>query len=420
MRTSNQALTRVPPALNYNRSERSGFLACISSCWRVTGHTLTRLEEDASMRLPLYIRGANERLDRLASNQATRTRLSHKQLLPFLAGLGGIFLLAQWRLFSQFSDQTGCLIPTGYGGWHGGTFVAILTNEDGWSWKACAAACASDEACEFWTLPLIENGKDTKCHLKSNKGQYHETGYQLEGNKDLNCLNPDAPVAGQEIKSIYYINLQKNKLRRQFMEQQLAKQDIPFHRVDALAGNQNHTCSGGVSEAKCRGVAGVALSNLEIIDHGDHSKGFSLVLEDDIYVNDMAILMASIGSVPKDWDIIRWNCIPEQYIPATFERINKYVFRTRHAKPCEPTPQNLMCNFYGGAYTMLWRNSSLDKLRAIWSVEPFNDIDGRLTTDQLNSYCVDVGKQVVHQPPAQEMSDIQLDENGTVNVKWGS
>jgi hypothetical protein len=315
--------------------------------------------------------------------------------------------------------EPSCALPTRFGGWHSGKFIATLQKENGWTWQECASECAKLDACVSWTLPVHDH--NTACNLLAEKGEYHESGYHVEGERDVNCLNPKAPIAGQEIKKIFYINLEKNKLRRQSMEEQLSKQAIPFQRINALAGNQSHACSGDIGapgEGKCRGVAGLALSNIAIIDHEDHSQGFSLVLEDDVQVQNMEILMSSISSVPKDWDIIRWNCIPEEYIPATFDRINRYVFRTYHQTHCEPTRENAWCNFYGGTYAMLWRNEGLSKLREVWSQEPFTDIDGRLNTEKLKSYCVDVGTQVMHKPPQQEMSDIQINDSGNITIQW--
>jgi len=37
---------------------------------------------------------------------------------------------------------------------------------------------------------------------------------------------------------------------------------------------------------------------------------------------------------------------------------------------------------------MIWRSDSIHKIKKIWSVQPYDDIDGLLTTSELNSYCV--------------------------------
>jgi hypothetical protein len=181
------------------------------------------------------------------------------------------------------------------------------------------------------------------------------------------------------------------------MEKQLRQQDIPYPRVKAVAGQKEKTrisnlttstyepicglaqratgqkddyCDGDIGqpgEGKCKGVAGLALSNIQIIDEGDHSKGLSLVLEDCVVIKDIGFLMASIKSDPKDWGIIRWNCTAERDTPLLLPvSTEKFFFRSHHVRHCKPT------------YAMLWKNTSLPKLRAVWAERPFTDIDGRL------------------------------------------
>jgi hypothetical protein len=57
---------------------------------------------------------------------------------------------------------------------------------------------------------------------------------------------------------------------------------------------------------------------------------------------------------------------------------------------------------------MLWRDASLKKLATVWMTQPFDDIDLRLTSRKLNSYCFNLaaagaGKLV---QPADEKTDI--------------
>jgi hypothetical protein len=54
---------------------------------------------------------------------------------------------------------------------------------------------------------------------------------------------------------------------------------------------------------------------------------------------------------------------------------------------------------------MLWRDKSLPKLEEVWSKQPFSDIDCRLATDKLNSYCVNIGIGTISAPEG-EMTDI--------------
>ena len=57
-----------------------------------------------------------------------------------------------------------------------------------WTWRQCAQMCAEDEACEFWTLQL---SGDRQCLMMANKGQFHSSSVNQEGDRDLTCLTDD-------------------------------------------------------------------------------------------------------------------------------------------------------------------------------------------------------------------------------------
>ena len=313
-----------------------------------------------------------------------------------------------------------CAPPTHLGGFHSGRRIALLSKDfspsgESWTWRSCASECAKVAACEFWILPL--RGKNMDCQLLADKGEYHETGMNLEGDRDPGCLDMENKVAGK-LKNAYYINLAKNTQRRENIEGWLKKTSLTYHRIEAIKGDENLTCAKPIHKAKCQGVSGLAMSNIKIIDEGDHSSGATLVFEDDAIVKDVSILEASMSLVPDDWDIVRWNCWRRKnIIPASFPRINKYVFRTVYEGGCVPTQERESCKFFGGTHAMLWKNTSLAKLKDVWSQQPFKDIDDRLTTDKLNSYCIDIGNKLLSTySPANEKSDIQVKKNGAPRV----
>jgi len=186
------------------------------------------------------------------------------------------------------------------------------------------------------------------------------------------------------------------------MHDWLQRQTSPFHRVNATIGPDKSVCvfnkknmnkeAGG----RCRGVTGLVMSELDIIQNYN-TIGLTVVLEDDFRVihNLRTLVEKTINMVPADWDVIRWDC--KGKIPETFEvkhyrnaeksenHQNAKVFRTYHTRT--PKREDWFC---GGTHAMLWRDSSLTKLANVWSQQPFHDIDCRLTTPMLNSYCVNL------------------------------
>jgi hypothetical protein len=212
------------------------------------------------------------------------------------------------------------------------------------------------------------------------------------------------------IQRIFYINLPSEVKRRKFMENWLSKTKIPYERVAATllplsSLPRDKQCGGARCSAtaagcpqeephRCRGIRGLIASNIKIIDTKNIS-GLTLVLEDDYRVNMMAI-SAAIQHVPLDWEIIRFNCKHTNRVPRSFDIVRRsgcpkfipLIFKTqhvRHISNCTAEP----CTFCGGTHATLWRNEkSAMKLRTLWSVKPARGIDCALTTDALQSYCV--------------------------------
>jgi len=196
------------------------------------------------------------------------------------------------------------------------------------------------------------------------------------------------------IARVYYINLAKNFKRRQMMEGWLSKQNIPFYRINAIVVDMlRYSCTKEKNHPRrCQGIVGLTHSNLEIIRNRE-THGLTLVFEDDYIVEQplQSLVDITLSLVPQDWDIIRWDCWGDT--PSTFDYIlntpSVRIFSTIHKRPCNERVET--CQFYGGTYAMLWRDTSLRKLDTIWSEEPFDDIDGRLTNEgELKSYCVNM------------------------------
>jgi hypothetical protein len=207
-----------------------------------------------------------------------------------------------------------------------------------------------------------------------------------------------------EIDRIYFINLDHNPDRRAFMEGWLSKQHaIPFERIPGKVGDpSSDTCVKGKGDPKrCRGIAGIAKSDVSIID-SYNTTGLTLVFEDDHFAENLTHLQESISVVPDDWDILRFDCwgnIPSDFPVLHVEPENelqiKKVFETRHDKeqpPCNSTKER--CWFCGGAHAMLWREGeSLQKLRKLWSAIPYDGVDCLLSNAyNFTSYCINFRK----------------------------
>lgn len=231
-----------------------------------------------------------------------------------------------------------------------------------------------------------------------------------------NKLSREEEKVGSNVTMIYYINLVQNTKRRAFMEQWLMKQDIPYKRINAESGNiSEHSCIPTKEEPRrCQGIVGLTQTNLGIIDRERH-RGLTLLFEDDFKMTkpiDIIVNM-TLRIVPDDWDVIRWNCWGP--IPSTFSFVDyprnlpvNAVFRTAHTRQCNLTQER--CWFCGGTHAMLWKQSSLGKLRSVWSEEPFDDTDCRLTSEKIKSYCVNTDQVDMPTEIPEEPSNIGFND----------
>ena len=219
------------------------------------------------------------------------------------------------------------------------------------------------------------------------------------------------------VHRIYYINLSKNTERRQLMENWLSRQPIPYERISASMGRIHHPEDCVLEKQfpeQCRGISGLAKTQLDII-RNHNTSGLTLVFEDDFVAKEPLdkLVKRTLKLVPDGWDVIRWDCWGDA--PGSFPRITPAtVFRTTHERPCNA--MNEPCEFYGGTHAMMWNQESVSKLERVWSQTPYDDIDARLVTDQLNSYCVNLGIGYIDSPLA-ESTDIPKQQHWAGNKK---
>lgn len=215
------------------------------------------------------------------------------------------------------------------------------------------------------------------------------------------------------IDRIYYTNLDANPKRKEFMEDWLWNNQTvaPFQRIAGQVGNDNDICGGkklSASKERCRGVAGLSKSMVNIIDNFNTS-GTTLVLEDDFRIWDLSGLVESLNRlpIPNDWDILRLDCwgdrlsnfVPRHHSFGAPSSITNWTsgYRVTGIFETKCTNANRTGNVYsfcGGTHAMLWRGGeSVRKLRSLWGQVPYIDIDCRLTRpfdDELDikSYCI--------------------------------
>lgn len=209
-----------------------------------------------------------------------------------------------------------------------------------------------------------------------------------------------------KIDKIYYINLDKRKDRKEFMEDQLSTIEIPYERFSAIRPteqelanhfenshfetfykrmepwitrmkNKGRDCTGKV----VLGTLGCYLSHYFIHKKASESShGNYLVLEDDWTGIAQSIKeLQSVfdnGHVPNDWDIFGsfWASHPNIVI-----KHKGIIFNSRfyNCRPCQPM---------GGTHFMLFNKKSTSKIINFLDCEHVSNIDGVLHNDMLNIY----------------------------------
>jgi hypothetical protein len=183
---------------------------------------------------------------------------------------------------------------------------------------------------------------------------------------------------------IYYINnLATNPQRRAFMEQWLGNQKIPYERIETrVAVESNCVKSKNSSTSRCGAIASLSQTLLDIISH-KNTEGFALVLQDDYIIHNISHLVKNIKKqVPNDWDIVRLNC---RGVKRKGTRVYNATDLYSSNRQGETTST---CVFGGGAHAMVWRKESVHKLKELWQQQPYDDVDCRLASSTIKSYCL--------------------------------
>jgi hypothetical protein len=90
--------------------------------------------------------------------------------------------------------------------------------------------------------------------------------------------------------------------------------------------------------------------------------------------------------VPDDWDLIRFDCWGN-IKGVKVREINPFFF-----DPLVLGCKVKQCWFCGGTHSMLWKGTSVHKLKEMWSKVPYNDADCQISsTPSVKSYCVNIG-----------------------------
>lgn len=196
------------------------------------------------------------------------------------------------------------------------------------------------------------------------------------------------------IDKIYYINLDKRKDRRQFMENCLSKIEIPYERFPAIRPTKKdlsgqykffydrmQNSGQNFKPHRLQGILGCYLSHYFVQKKAFESKhGNYLVLEDDWDVKPECITeinkIFSQGLVGYDWDIFGsfWSSHRKMVI-----KHKGIIFNSRFydGRPCRPL---------GGTHFMLFNKKSTSKIVNFLDCEHVYNIDGVIHNDMLNIY----------------------------------
>ena len=177
---------------------------------------------------------------------------------------------------------------------------------------------------------------------------------------------------------------------------------IPFHPIELELGHQGG-CMPLTKNSVCIKNHAMIETLVSTIIEKKETAGYTLVLRGTYKVTNLTLLEQSISMVPDDWDVIRWDCQGE--VPSSFQHVNDHVFRSSEYFPNSTIDNNKAipcdwasgkCWYCGGSHVMLWKGTSVKKLRDLWGGDGYMDADCQLVhAPNVNSYCIqgfDVGK----------------------------
>jgi hypothetical protein len=177
------------------------------------------------------------------------------------------------------------------------------------------------------------------------------------------------------------------------MEFWLQHQPIPYQRINATVGDPKGCVRNHNTPNRCRGISGIVKTLTGIIDN-ENTTGVSLVLEDDMFPLDIDLsrLEEAIKYVPNDWDLIRFDCWDGMLHSAGWLNLFTIDVNKLRKKTCKNDLENCKISFCGGAFAMLWRGTSVEKLKTMWNAKPIDDADCRIgKTLSVQSYCLNIG-----------------------------
>ena len=146
---------------------------------------------------------------------------------------------------------------------------------------------------------------------------------------------------------LFYINMDKNIYRKNYMENQLNNIDVKFHRIKGVNGhnikNQKIDYIDGIKFKNffndlSNGEIGCTLSHLKAIKTAyDYNLDIAIICEDDVFFGTCTLspdIQYIISNAPKDWEIIQLITIPYKedinnntYIKRQYTK-NKYYSST--------------------------------------------------------------------------------------------
>ena len=121
----------------------------------------------------------------------------------------------------------------------------------------------------------------------------------------------------KNIKNCFFINLDEAQDRRARMETELERRGVPYRRIKAIKGSREMLetlCDAGDTRIT-PGELGAKLSHLSLLKEATASKGWTLVLEDDVLFEDhdgaptapqnfKRAILSTLRSLPDEADIL--------------------------------------------------------------------------------------------------------------------
>lgn len=139
------------------------------------------------------------------------------------------------------------------------------------------------------------------------------------------------------ISGCYYINLERSKDRRTYMEEILKKANIECERFEGIEGEKYLDLCKKLKIRK--GALGCKLSHLELLKKVK-KKGWTIIFEDDIYLKDNCKnnIINALNKVPEDAEIVLFGTSPRSIL------LNLFLFKfEKYKKNIWKTTNNLSC-----------------------------------------------------------------------------